>query len=135
MKRLLIALVRLYRALLSPWVGGQCRFYPTCSAYTIEALDRHGAAAGSYLGAMRILRCHPWCEGGHDPVPQRFTWAPWRRAQAEAADHPAAPNPFVQTPVTEPMHNNASSPEEPAQGATPQACAPSLPPRPPASMP
>jgi len=68
--RLLIALVRGYRLLLSPWLGSACRFYPTCSAYALEALERHGALAGSYLTAARVLRCHPWCEGGCDPVPE-----------------------------------------------------------------
>ena len=68
-QRLLIALVRGYRLLLKPWLGNACRFEPTCSAYALEALDRHGAAAGSYLAARRILRCHPWCDGGCDPVP------------------------------------------------------------------
>ena len=67
--RALIALVRVYRLLLSPWLGNQCRFEPTCSAYAIGALGRHGALAGSYLVAARIARCHPWCEGGLDPVP------------------------------------------------------------------
>ncbi|MFT3663798.1 membrane protein insertion efficiency factor YidD [Piscinibacter sp.] len=69
MKRLLIALVRGYRLLLSPWLGSGCRFEPTCSAYALEALERHGAAAGSYLAAARVLRCHPWCAGGVDAVP------------------------------------------------------------------
>jgi uncharacterized protein len=70
MQRLLIGLVRGYRLLLSPWLGGACRFTPTCSAYALQALQQHGAAAGSYLTAARIARCHPWCDGGHDPVPQ-----------------------------------------------------------------
>ncbi len=69
MKQVLIALVRGYRLLLSPWLGSSCRFEPTCSAYALEALQRHGAAAGSYLAAARILRCHPWCAGGIDAVP------------------------------------------------------------------
>lgn len=68
-RALLIGLVRGYRLLLSPWLGSSCRFEPTCSRYAIEALERHGAAAGSYLAAGRILRCQPWCEGGCDPVP------------------------------------------------------------------
>ena len=68
-QRLLVAIVKGYRLLLSPWIGSQCRFEPTCSAYALEALNRHGAAAGSYLAARRILRCHPWCAGGYDPVP------------------------------------------------------------------
>ena len=70
-QRLLIGLVRGYRLLLSPWLGSSCRFEPTCSAYALDALQRHGAAAGSYLAGARLLRCHPWCAGGHDPVPSR----------------------------------------------------------------
>jgi putative membrane protein insertion efficiency factor len=61
--------VRGYRLLLSPWIGSQCRFEPTCSAYALRALEQHGAAGGSYLATRRILRCHPWCAGGFDPVP------------------------------------------------------------------
>ena len=70
-QRLLMALVRAYRLLLSPWLGSSCRFEPTCSAYSLQALERHGAAAGSYLAARRILRCNPLCLGGHDPVPDQ----------------------------------------------------------------
>jgi hypothetical protein len=65
----LVALVRAYRLVLSPWLGNACRFAPTCSAYALESLERHGAAAGSVLALGRIARCHPWCEGGLDPVP------------------------------------------------------------------
>lgn len=68
-QRVLLAVVRLYRLLLSPWLGSSCRFEPTCSAYALGALETHGAPAGSYLAAKRLLRCHPWCPGGHDPVP------------------------------------------------------------------
>ncbi|MFN3957560.1 MAG: membrane protein insertion efficiency factor YidD [Tepidimonas ignava] len=70
-QRLLIGLVQAYRLVLSPWLGSACRFEPTCSAYALQALQRHGAAAGSYLAARRVLRCHPGCAGGHDPVPER----------------------------------------------------------------
>ncbi|PXW99470.1 hypothetical protein C7444_101300 [Sphaerotilus hippei] len=62
-------LVRGYRLLLSPWLGSSCRFEPTCSAYALQALSRHGAATGSRLTLWRLARCHPWCAGGHDPVP------------------------------------------------------------------
>ena len=65
----LMGLVRGYRLLLKPWLGNVCRFEPTCSAYALDALQQHGAAAGSYLATRRILRCHPWCDGGIDPVP------------------------------------------------------------------
>lgn len=63
-----------YRLLLSPWIGQSCRFEPSCSRYTRDAIDTHGAAVGAYLGARRLLRCHPWCEAGHDPVPSRAQW-------------------------------------------------------------
>ena len=65
----LIGLVWLYRYTLSPWLGANCRFEPTCSAYAIEALRRHGAFRGSALAAKRIARCHPWGGSGYDPVP------------------------------------------------------------------
>lgn len=74
-QRVLVTLVRGYRLLLSPWIGSQCRFEPTCSAYALQALEEHGAAGGSYLAARRILRCHPWCAGGFDPVPVRASGA------------------------------------------------------------
>lgn len=67
--RLLMGLVKAYRLLLSPWLGSSCRFEPTCSLYSLAALQQHGAAAGSYLTLRRLLRCHPWCAGGLDPAP------------------------------------------------------------------
>lgn len=67
----LLGLVRGYRFFLKPWLGNACRFEPTCSAYAMGALERHGAAAGTYLAAARIARCHPWCDGGLDPVPEQ----------------------------------------------------------------
>lgn len=69
MRSLLIALVKAYRLFLSPWLGSSCRFEPTCSRYALQALEHHGAAAGTYLTVARIARCHPWCSGGLDPVP------------------------------------------------------------------
>ena len=74
MQRLLMGLVRAYRLLLSPWLGSACRFEPTCSAYSLQALEQHGAAMGSYLTVRRLARCHPWCEGGLDPVPEHPRW-------------------------------------------------------------
>jgi hypothetical protein len=69
MRRLLVALIHGYQYVLSPWWGRQCRFFPTCSNYAIEALERHGSLRGSWLAMRRVLRCHPWNPGGHDPVP------------------------------------------------------------------
>jgi len=65
----LIGIVRFYRFALSPWLGSACRFEPTCSAYALEALTVHGAADGAALAMGRLVRCHPWCPGGVDPVP------------------------------------------------------------------
>lgn len=69
MKRLLIALVRVYQYVLRPVLGANCRFYPSCSDYLREAVERHGALKGSALGVRRMLKCHPYHPGGFDPVP------------------------------------------------------------------
>jgi putative membrane protein insertion efficiency factor len=71
MQQLLMAGIKAYRLILSPWLGSSCRFTPTCSAYALQALESHGASAGSYLTLKRLSRCHPWCNGGHDPVPDK----------------------------------------------------------------
>jgi putative membrane protein insertion efficiency factor len=68
-KALLVGLVKGYRLLFSPWLGSSCRFEPTCSLYSLQALQIHGAAAGTYLTFARLVRCHPWCAGGSDTVP------------------------------------------------------------------
>jgi putative membrane protein insertion efficiency factor len=69
MGRLLGRLIRVYQFLLSPWLGNQCRFFPTCSEYARIAIEKHGAAKGGWLALKRLLRCHPWHPGGADPVP------------------------------------------------------------------
>jgi len=69
-KKALLCLLKTYKYLLSPWLGNHCRFYPTCSDYVSAAISQHGVTKGSYLGLRRLLRCHPWCEGGVDPVPE-----------------------------------------------------------------
>lgn len=71
LQHLLLALIRLYQLALSPFVGNQCRFSPTCSHYAHEAITQHGAIKGAWLAVRRIGRCHPWHPGGHDPVPPR----------------------------------------------------------------
>jgi putative membrane protein insertion efficiency factor len=69
MARVLLALIAAYRYLLSPMLGRNCRFFPSCSEYATEALQRHGALRGSWLALRRVARCHPWHPGGYDPVP------------------------------------------------------------------
>lgn len=69
MKRLLIGIIRFYQRWISAYTPPSCRYTPTCSAYTKQAIEVHGAARGSWLGLRRILRCHPFHPGGYDPVP------------------------------------------------------------------
>lgn len=69
LQKALIAVIRFYRKAISPLLPPSCRFYPTCSAYGLEAIQRHGAARGGWLTLKRLLRCHPFCRGGYDPVP------------------------------------------------------------------
>lgn len=69
MRHVLIALVRMYQVGLSPLLPASCRYYPSCSAYAIAALEKHGAVRGAWLAVRRIARCHPFHPGGYDPVP------------------------------------------------------------------
>ena len=69
MKTVLIALLRFYRYAISPMLGRNCRFHPTCTEYAIEAVQRHGALRGGWMAAKRVGRCHPFNPGGYDPVP------------------------------------------------------------------
>ena len=67
----LVGLIKLYRYLISPWLGHHCRFEPSCSAYALTAIQRYGAWRGTVLAVKRLARCHPWHEGGIDPVPDK----------------------------------------------------------------
>lgn len=66
----LLALIRLYRLAISPWLGPRCRFEPTCSSYAAEAVERFGPLRGSWLAVRRVARCHPWGASGYDPLPE-----------------------------------------------------------------
>jgi uncharacterized protein len=74
MRAVLILALKGYRRVVSPLYGDVCRYYPSCSAYALEAVETHGALRGSWLAARRVGRCHPWAAGGLDPVPQPFHW-------------------------------------------------------------
>jgi putative membrane protein insertion efficiency factor len=82
-RKLFIAPIRFYQVAISPWLGAHCRFRPTCSQYAIEAIRAHGVIKGLLLGTWRVLRCHPFCKGGYDPVPP----AKKRRSERDANLH------------------------------------------------
>ena len=69
MRVIALALIRFYQTFMSPMLGSNCRFYPTCCSYTYQAIEKYGVAKGSWMGFKRILRCNPWNKGGFDPVP------------------------------------------------------------------
>ena len=81
MRLLLVALLTGYRRVVSPLYGPVCRYYPSCSAYALESVQKHGSLKGLWLALRRVGRCHPWAAGGLDPVPEPFTW--WPTSSAE----------------------------------------------------
>ena len=74
MKKVLIFFLKVYKSGISPYLPRACRFTPTCSEYAMEALNKHGLIKGSILASYRVLRCNPFCRGGYDPVPEKFTF-------------------------------------------------------------
>lgn len=93
MKYLLIWLLKGYRAVISPLYGPVCKYYPSCSAYALEAVGVHGAVKGSWLAARRLGSCHPWALGGYDPVPGTPAAAKWAAEQAACVDCSDSVNP------------------------------------------
>lgn len=88
MKTLLIALLKIYRAVISPLYGPVCKYYPTCSAYALEAVQVHGAWRGTGLALRRLGHCHPWSLGGYDPVPGTPAAAQWANEQGLSHTEP-----------------------------------------------
>ncbi len=91
MKHVLVALLRVYRAVVSPLYGQVCRYHPSCSAYALEAVQVHGSLRGTWMSARRVGRCHPWAAGGYDPVPP-----------ARGAPPPDDPAPAPSSPAPSP---------------------------------
>ena len=97
MRYVLIGLLRAYRSLISPLYGQVCRYHPSCSAYALEAVTRHGAFRGSWLAVRRLVRCHPWAAGGYDPVPPRDVTS--ARSEEPECDFFGAIGHFIMTPL------------------------------------
>ena len=98
MRHVLIGLLKVYRLVVSPLYGNVCRYYPSCSAYALRAVEVHGAVRGTWLAGRRLLRCHPWTPGGYDPVPGTPEWqeeqallAPQDHTAHAGHDHSPAP--------------------------------------------
>ncbi|HLT62526.1 MAG TPA: membrane protein insertion efficiency factor YidD [Microlunatus sp.] len=85
MKYVLIGLLKAYRLVISPLYGDVCRYWPTCSAYALRAVEAHGALRGSWYAVRRLVRCHPWARGGFDPVPGTPEFEREMRERAEKA--------------------------------------------------
>ena len=79
MRTIMLALIRFYQRFISPGLGSNCRFYPSCSQYTYEAIDKYGVARGGWLGIKRIARCQPWSKGGFDPILRTAGGRLWAR--------------------------------------------------------
>ncbi|HEY0239148.1 MAG TPA: membrane protein insertion efficiency factor YidD [Friedmanniella sp.] len=109
MKHLLIGLLKVYRLVVSPLYGNVCRYYPSCSAYALRAVEVHGAVRGSWMAGRRLLRCHPWTPGGYDPVPGTPEWReeqalldaahPDQQHDAHHRGHDHAPTTTKRSPV------------------------------------
>lgn len=95
MRQILLLPIRFYQYAISPMMASHCRHHPTCSQYAIEAIQHHGALKGSYLAGARLLRCHPWAEGGYDPVPG--TESSEQTSQKQASDQTESLHSTTQT--------------------------------------
>ena len=110
MTRVLLFLLRIYKVAFSPFVGAQCRFLPTCSDYARDAVITHGPGYGSYLAAKRLCRCHPFAQGGYDPVPPAAGDAVPRSTDPASTDATAADSQPARPSIQAVPENVASSP-------------------------
>ena len=109
MRRALLAVIGFYSRAVSPALPPRCRFYPTCSAYAAEAIERHGAARGTWLAVRRILKCAPWHPGGVDPVPGTTGTSEAAHASGIAVPAPGAPESARATPPASGRANEETS--------------------------
>lgn len=112
MKHVLVALLKVYRLVVSPLYGQVCRYHPSCSAYALEAVTVHGSWRGLGLAARRLLRCHPWAPGGYDPVPGTVAAEEWRIEQQQS--NPTEPVVAVVAPTSRTETVSARGPSDTA---------------------
>lgn len=108
-----VGLLRVYRAVVSPLYGPVCRYYPSCSAYALQAVETHGGVRGGWLAVRRLARCHPWAEGGIDRVPPPGAYRWWGRV-VPAADHGRLGTPTVDTSETLDVGGRVDRPTPPS---------------------
>jgi putative membrane protein insertion efficiency factor len=114
MRAALLAALRFYQRAISPALPPRCRFYPSCSAYAVEAIERHGAARGTWLAVRRLVKCAPWHPGGVDPVPETF------RRRGSGTGEPGRSS-TSQAPVPPVRHRHGRSVDQPSRATPPAA--------------
>ena len=121
-QRSLLALVLVYRWTLKPWLGNACRFEPSCSQYALDALRQHGAVVGASLSTWRLMRCHPWCDGGCDAVPREaprlFSVLGLRPVASNTTDEPYMVNRAMQASTS--SHLTPHTPNTPTMALEPK---------------